>query len=189
MNMNEVKIGSLIPFGGYNWRVLDIRETSALIITAESIGDRAYGCSKNRTWQECSLREYLNGEFLQTFTAEEQARIIKTKTAVPQSTEQCNADYVTDKIFILNYEEAKKHFELYLGFSPSGGLYGKPAWWLRESVIDSHYVHAAIVGSENNVCTVEQGEVIRDDGLCCYVGVRPALRVKLCNGQENKSGG
>jgi hypothetical protein len=177
--MNKPKIGSLIPFGEYNWCVLDVREDTVLLITAESIGDRAYGCRENRTWRECSLREYLNGDFLHTFTAEEQARIIETKIAVPQ----CNGEYVTDKISILNYEEAKKHFEIYLGFSPSGGLYGKPAWWLRESVIDSYYVHAAIVGSENNVYTVEEGEVVRDDGLCCYVGVRPALRVRL---GENK---
>jgi hypothetical protein len=177
--MSKPKIGDIIPFGEYNWRVLDVQSDRALIITAESIGECAYGSSKNRTWQDCSLREYLNGSFLQTFTAEEQAGIIETKISVPQSTEQCNVEYVTDKIFVLNYKEAKKYFEIYLGFSPSGGLYGKPAWWLRESVIDSHYVHAAIVGSENNVYTIEQGEVIRDDGLCCFVGVRPALWLKL----------
>jgi hypothetical protein len=31
--MREFNIGTIVPFGGYDWRILDIKDNTALIIT------------------------------------------------------------------------------------------------------------------------------------------------------------
>ncbi len=40
--MEDVKIDSSLSFGGYNWRVLDIQNNAALIMTEDIIEQRAY---------------------------------------------------------------------------------------------------------------------------------------------------
>jgi len=94
--MTDLKIGDIIPFGEYNWRVsksrrgsppertigenkwrvLDIQEGKALIIMEDVIEKRAYNHEqKEVTWETCTLREYLNGKFLAKF---DKSRIVPT---------------------------------------------------------------------------------------------------------------
>ncbi|GHV39484.1 hypothetical protein FACS189490_03170 [Clostridia bacterium] len=66
--MDTTEIGAVLPFGGYNWRVLDIKDNADLLITENIIEQRPYhNAYKDITWAECSLREYLNGEFYDKF--------------------------------------------------------------------------------------------------------------------------
>ena len=66
--MEDIKIDSSISFGGYNWRVLDIHNNRALIITEDIIEQRAYhDVYRDITWADCALRKYLNGEFYNKF--------------------------------------------------------------------------------------------------------------------------
>lgn len=75
--MEEIKIGSVLSFGDYNWRVLDIQNNTALIITEEIIDQRPYhDAYKDITWADCTLRKYLNGEFYEKFNADDKSRII-----------------------------------------------------------------------------------------------------------------
>ncbi|MEG0774237.1 DUF6273 domain-containing protein, partial [Clostridium sp.] len=68
--MEDIKIGSTLSFGSYNWRVLDIQNNVALIITEEIIDQRPYhNAYKDITWADCGLRKYLNGEFYDKFNA------------------------------------------------------------------------------------------------------------------------
>ncbi|MDR0474164.1 MAG: DUF6273 domain-containing protein, partial [Treponema sp.] len=63
------KINSIIRFGGYTWRVLDVQGGEALIITEEVIEQRKYNnVYKDVSWETCDLRKYLNGGFLRKFT-------------------------------------------------------------------------------------------------------------------------
>ena len=63
MNINDK-----INFGKYQWRVLDIKDNAALIITDKIIEQRSYHNKYVEiTWAESSLREYLNNEFYNTF--------------------------------------------------------------------------------------------------------------------------
>ena len=64
-------IGSIIQFGGYNWRVLTVKEDNnsveatarkVLIISEEILETRIFD-AKNNTWLESELYDYLNGEF------------------------------------------------------------------------------------------------------------------------------
>lgn len=40
--MKDIKIGSSLSFGGYHWRVLDMENNAALIITEDIIEQRPY---------------------------------------------------------------------------------------------------------------------------------------------------
>jgi len=107
------KIGSIIPFGSYDWLVLDVQGDEALIITENVIEKRLYN-EKYKTvpWETCDLREYLNNEFLLEFRKEQQRRIIEKRIPNPD-----NLWYGTkgggdthDKVFLLSLEEVDRYF-------------------------------------------------------------------------------
>ena len=68
--MKEHKIGDIIPFGAYQWRVLDKKENAVLLITECIIDQRPYhSVYKDTTWADCTLRHYLNHEFYARITS------------------------------------------------------------------------------------------------------------------------
>ena len=111
--VGALQIGAVIQFGGYEWRVLDVQNNRALIITENIIEIRPYNeQSANVTWETSSLRRYLNGEFLQKFTGEDQRRIAETRIV-----NNDNLWYGTnggsntiDKVFLLSLEEVDRYF-------------------------------------------------------------------------------
>ena len=130
-----MQIGDRLLFGDYEWRVLDIQNHTALIITECIVDQRPYhGTYETITWADCALRKYLNGEFYDSFTTEEKARIAMTLNKNPD-----NQWYGTvggadtdDKVFLLSIEEAVCH---YFGDS-SANLYhprkNKRYWFERK---------------------------------------------------------
>ena len=102
------KISSIIPFGPYEWRVLDVQDGKALIITENVIEERKYNEeSKDVTWETCTLRKYLNGGFLRKLTGEQQRRIAETRVINennPQYGTKGGND-TSDRIFLLSLEE------------------------------------------------------------------------------------
>lgn len=75
--MEDIKIGSLLSFGDYTWRVLDIQNNTALIITEDIVEKRPYhNAYQDTTWAECDLRKYLNGDFYNQFNELDQAKIL-----------------------------------------------------------------------------------------------------------------
>ena len=72
-----MKIEDKIQFGEYIWRVLTIQRNTALIITDKIIEQRSYHNEYvDITWEDCSLRKYLNTEFYNRFSDEEKERIV-----------------------------------------------------------------------------------------------------------------
>ncbi|MDR0474167.1 MAG: DUF6273 domain-containing protein [Treponema sp.] len=107
------KIGFTIPFSRYNWQVLDIQGGEALIITKDIIEKRPYNNTyTDVAWETCSLRIYLNGEFLLKFTAEQQGRIVEKQISNPDNLWYGTAGGkdTRDKIFLLSMEEADRYF-------------------------------------------------------------------------------
>lgn len=106
--MNEFKLGTIISFGNYKWRVLAVQGNSALVITDEIIEQRPYHSTyKDITWAECSLRAYLNGEFYDKFSAAEQSRIVPVVNKNldnPWFGTSGGAD-TQDRIFLLDIED------------------------------------------------------------------------------------
>jgi hypothetical protein len=107
--MNKNKIGSILTFGGYKWRILEIKNNTALIITECIIEQRPYhDVYKDITWADCSLRKYLNGEFYEKFNATDKTKIIPVKNKNPDNQwygAKGGAD-TKDSIFLLNIEDA-----------------------------------------------------------------------------------
>ena len=74
---DDIKIGSAMLFGDYNWRILDIKNDAALIITEDIVELRAYhDVYKDTTWADCRLQKYLNSEFYDKFTVTDKSKII-----------------------------------------------------------------------------------------------------------------
>jgi hypothetical protein len=163
-----LKVGDIVTFGEYDWRVLAVDGDKALIITENVIEERAYNIGNKSTdnfeggeseelfttWDKCSLREYLNGEFFNRFTTDEKARIADT----------------TDKIFLLSIDEAVKYF----------GDSGNEA---RIAMCGTSFVRWRLrsPGAKNSVTGVDEYGRIWKHGISvkAEVGIRPALWLNL----------
>ncbi len=103
-----MQIGDKINFGKYKWRVLDIKDSAALIITEDIVELRAYNNKPGDViWADCELRKYLNGEFFHDFTEEDKSKIIST-TVVNSGNpwfDTMGGDDTIDKIFLLSLDE------------------------------------------------------------------------------------
>ncbi len=202
--MENNKIGSMISFGGYNWRVLYIQNNAALVITEEIIEQRAYhDAYKDITWADCALRKYLNGEFYDKFNATDKSRIVPVlnKNLDNQWYGSEGGADTQDSIFLLSLEEACKYFGDSLSKLHNPGknqrywferkdennseriarIRGTECicwWWLRSPGrfnVKAVYIHGdGNIGIQGN--NVLKGNI--SDGRCTG-GVRPALWLKL----------
>lgn len=202
--MEDIKIDSLLSFGGYNWRVIDIQNNTALIITEEIIEQRPYhNAYKDITWVDCTLRKYLNGEFYDKFNAADKSRIITVinKNLDNQWYGSKGGADTQDSIFLLSLDEVCKSFGDSLSKLHNPGenqrywferkdennskrearLEGEKWnswWWLRSPGrvnIKAVYIHGdGNIGIQGN--NILKGNI--GDGRCIG-GVRPALWLKL----------
>jgi hypothetical protein len=111
--MEYPKIGEIIKFGNYDWRVLDVQDGRALLLSDRIIEKRKYHHSLIKTtWSECELRGYLNDEFYNTFCEQDRARIVQTKITTGNNPWYGTKDGSTtdDRIFLLSLEEMIKYF-------------------------------------------------------------------------------
>lgn len=135
--ISALTVGESYEFASYTWRVLDIYENYALIITQDIIMRRAYhDTHEHVTWETSDIRQFLNTEFYDSFSVEERARI--------RETEVINADNqwygtpggndTTDKIFLLSLEEVVNYF------GDGGALQNRPNLTLSD-VGRQHYYY------------------------------------------------
>lgn len=204
--MEDFNIGSTMPFGDYNWRILDIKNNTALIITENIIEHRAYhDVYKDITWADCSLRKYLNGEFYDKFNVTDKSRIspVINKNPDNQWYGSKGGEDTEDSIFLLTIEDVVCR---YFGDS-SEKLYnpGKNQrywferkdknnskriarleankegiwwWWLRSP--GRVNVKAVYIHGDGNI-GIQGNNILKgniSDGICTG-GVRPALWLKL----------
>ena len=107
-------IGSKIYLGNREWVILAKKDASALIISERVIGERAYNdeFSAGITWENCTLRAYLNGEFYDSIGEKDQKHIIETEIKNPDNLwyDISGGNDTRDKVFILSLEEADEYF-------------------------------------------------------------------------------
>ncbi|GAA5786995.1 DUF6273 domain-containing protein [Chitiniphilus shinanonensis] len=107
--MRQFNVGAIVPFGGHDWRVLDIKDDAALLVTEHIAELRIYHDSyKPITWADCALRKYLNGEFHEKFSKADRSRILATNLHTPDNPWHGSPGGVDtqDKVFVLSIEEA-----------------------------------------------------------------------------------
>lgn len=110
----EFIVGKNVYFGGYNWIVLDLQKDKALIISEKVLEHRAYHeMWEYVRWEGCTLRGYLNDEFLSsTFSVAEQSRILEA-IVINNDNPWYGTDggnNTIDKVFILSLEEIVEYF-------------------------------------------------------------------------------
>ena len=138
--------GNIVTFGHYEqdndpengpeeieWIVLeyDEQENKALLISKYGLDSKPYHKKyTDITWENCSLREWLNGEFLEkAFTAEEQSTILLTDVdnSVSQGRWKVSGGNNTqDLIFVLSYAEANGYFGAVYGEENNSKLRAAP---------------------------------------------------------------
>ena len=124
VTFSEVEVGDTITFGSYEqdnnlkngaepieWQVLDIKDGKAFVISKYGLDCQPYNIEKGSiTWGSCSLRKWLNDDFINSaFIAEEQNMIITTKLSL-SSNKTYSGDDTEDKIFLLNVDETQRYF-------------------------------------------------------------------------------
>jgi len=177
-------------FGGYTWRVLDEQDDKLLLITEDIIELRPYNAAyEDVTWETCTLRAYLNGEFYSKFSEQEQAMILETRNTNldNQWFETDGGNDTMDKVFLLSLEEVVKYF------GDSGQLKNRPEDIWR---IDDQYNSKRVAKFSNDkfrwllrspgysrdyVTFVSNDGFVRLYGIRVdeECGVRPALWIKL----------
>jgi len=106
-------IGDAVQFGDFNWRVLDIKNGKALLISEDIVEQRAYHpCYEGVTWETSKLRQYLNGDFYNNFSQREKDKITETKLSNPDNQWYGinGGNDTLDNIFVLSLEEVDRYF-------------------------------------------------------------------------------
>ncbi len=105
--------GQIVFFGTHmctdqsgEWIILKTNNEKgiALIAVTESVGMIPYhqGDSEKVTWENCSLRSWLNETYFSNFTAHEKASVCETEIPASDGSPETVKDYV----FILSEEES-----------------------------------------------------------------------------------
>ncbi|MGN1267695.1 MAG: DUF6273 domain-containing protein, partial [Dorea sp.] len=159
------QINEVVSFGKYDWYVIDKSSYRCTLLCKESVCDMEYNNgSGDTTWEECTLRTWLNDSFYDEFTDIEKAYIAKTTCKNNDNSEYGTdgGENTEDYIYLLSIEEAKKVDESILKCSAG--------WWLRSPGCDQK--HTAECYYDGSVGMSGR----RVDGVS---GVRPALKIKF----------
>lgn len=196
-------IGSIIKLGKYEqdnntsngsedieWIVLAKDIDKMLVISDKAIDCKPYNTSSaNVTWETCSLRNWLNNDFINSaFSATEKTMISSVKVSADK-----NPDYDTDagndtedKVFLLSIEEANRYFNndserrcIPTEYAKANGAFtfekddtSNCFWWLRSQGGYSNK-SASVVNSNGTVG--KYGNAVDYSGDC----VRPAMWISL----------
>ena len=193
--------GDVVEFGRYEqgngvkpieWLVLDRTDKGTLLISKYALDVKPYNKKyTDITWETCTLRKWLNNDFLNAaFSAEERAIISKTRVTADENPEYDTSpgNDTNDKIFLLSITEVNKYFSnsetrkcaptdyavangAYASSKITTGGRGTDWWWLRTP--GSRSSNAAYVSYYGTVL-YDGGAVTLSRGV-----VRPALWVDV----------
>ena len=198
--LKEASVGDYVLFGNYEqdndltngkeaieWIVLAKENDDLLLISQYALDCQQYHKrDTNITWVECTLRTWLNANFLNAaFSSDEQALIPKATVSADN-----NPDYGTfpgnntqDQIFLLSVTEANKYFSSNITrqcepteYAKAQRCYADPDkgncwWWLR-----------APGGNSNRAAGIDNVGSVNTFGYLVYYdshAVRPALWIDL----------
>lgn len=198
----ETRIGSEITFGKYagediQWTIMDETDDSYFLLAKNAIETKDFNdTDENTNWEDCSLREWLNGEFYDSAFTPEEKEMIKLSNVKnrgnPGWSGDDKKDYedTQDHVFLLSFYEAKTLFKndedrmvLPTEHTIINGSIAHTdntnedmnfkiyaLWWLRSPGIDKN--KAAYVNYWGKI--ENEGLAVADgfDGIC---GVRPAM--------------
>ena len=194
-SVSSITVGSYVTFGHYpqkaegndntpiEWLVLEIQENKALVISRYALDCQPYNKAyESTTWEECSLRSWLNESFLnKAFTTKEQEAILLTTVdnSKPQQYSGWNTSggiNTLDKIFLLSYREVCTYFKsdklrqcASTDYALQQGSYSTSWWLLRSPGGEQKYV--LFVTSDGSLSPYVINHI--------HASVRPAMWIEL----------
>jgi hypothetical protein len=167
-SIQSAQVGSRFTVENVTWRVLDRRDGRLLIIRERIHSTRPYHQpGGDITWEHCTLRQWLNTEYLNSLPLSWASRIVEVINQNPIDPKLGTEGYnvTNDKVFLLSIDEANRYFK------DDNDRAADYWWWLRSPGDNAD--RAAIVLSDGYVNAA--GNDV-DYGNC---GVRPALWLNL----------
>lgn len=164
------------------WLVLAKENNKIFVISEKALDCQPYNIEQyaNVTWETCTLRKWLNTDFINSaFSSDEKAKISTVTVSADKNpkygTDPGNA--TQDQVFLLSITEANKYFDYdniktcrltdYAAAKTSTGWY----WWLR-SPGDYHGL-AAYVNFDGSISN--DGYIVSNSS----VAVRPAMWISI----------
>ena len=175
------------------WLVLAKENNKILVISDKVLDFQPYNekpyyeTRKAITWEQCSLRKWLNGSFLNEAFSEEERALIQSTTVSVDKNPRYSTDpgnYTTDKVFLLSINEAEKYFNSDEARKCAPTAYAKArgaltsvgdakTWWWLRSLTGPDYA-AFADASSGGLIYYNNGYVTSNGG-----GIRPALWIDL----------
>ena len=167
VSISAAATGDNITLGGMTWTILAVDGSNALVLADKCIGEQPYNRQcKEITWENCTLRKWLNDDYYKNLPEEEKDIIVDVENENPANanTGISGGEKTKDKLFLLSLEE----INMYLPNNSDRAI--GEYWRLRTP------------GEEQR-----QAIVINPDGSIdesdCWVefkyGVRPAAWIKM----------
>lgn len=130
----NIKVGDTVYFGKYEqdgnkkngkeqieWKVIDKKGNKALLISRDILDVQFYNKEyKDITWEKCTIRKWLNKEFLkEAFRSEESKKIEKSKVENKDNIGEYKdhkwhtkgGKNTEDRVFLLSLDEAERYFK------------------------------------------------------------------------------
>lgn len=168
------------------WLVLDKKDDAVLVISKHVLEDKSFGRNDD-TWETCSLRKWLNGDFINdAFSPEEQSKLQITNVSADKNPkfDLDSGNATMDKVFLLSVAEVEKYFisdesriaDLHSAVSNE---YYSDRWWLRTSGV-SFDTYGKTYYRYGAVCIGNTGAVSYGGNPADNInGVRPAMWLSL----------
>lgn len=176
----DASVGDIVVFGDIRWYVIDKTEAGYTLLSEKPVIKQCfrkagYGISTS-TWEESTVRAWLNDKFYNTFSEEEKALIAKTHNINADNSEYgtSGGNDTDDYIYLLSVDEANA-----LDNSMRRcGTWDSPFhqwWWLRSPGANTSYV--TYVGKGKDGVIDPNGDIASNE----YGAVRPALNLRLAD--------
>ena len=209
---NEATVGGTVSFGSYEqnniyddgsepieWLVLAKDGNKLLLISKQLLDIYQYNSNENSvTWEDCTLRAWLNSTFYEAAFSTEERKVIATTEVFTAGVHQkfyssllekmvYTADPMpdcttSDKVFILSEEELHKYFKDDAAVVAKPTTYARLATASKAVTADHWYTRtpSAVVGSQRMV--EDSGYSISGGAMNeCFLGIRPCIWVYLSN--------
>ena len=110
--ISDSQVGDVVVFGRYTWYVTDKTDGICTLLCQSAAADMAYNDSKTDiTWENCSLRKWLNEDFYNSkFSDGEKASIITAHNTFTEADSSYGTDCgndTDDNVYLFTYSESK----------------------------------------------------------------------------------